>query len=173
MTPRHAMVKRNVSQLISTNPLCQSSLAMNTDQPLNHFPAVATIPVQWGDQDIFQHVNNAVYFRWFESSRVEYWHQSGLFEALKTSGFGPILASVTCNYKRQIKFPDTVLIGSKVEKLGISSVTLTHEVFSESNNAVSATGKSVIVLFDYRSQHPVPIEDKFRDIFESFEEQAK
>jgi len=141
----------------------------SNSQPLNDFPAVATIPVQWGDQDLFKHVNNAVYFRWLESSRVEYWHRSGLFDALKESGFGPILASVTCNYKKQIKFPDTVLIGTKVEKLGISSVTLTHDVFSTSNNAVSATGKSVIVMFDYQSQHPVPIEEQFREIFEKFE----
>ena len=139
---------------------------------LPDFPAVATIPVQWGDQDLFKHVNNAVYFRWFESSRVEYWHKSGLFDALEVSGFGPILASVTCNYKRQIKFPDTVLIGTKVEKLGISSVTLSHDVFSESNNAVSATGKSVIVLFDYAAQHPVPIADEYREIFERFEATA-
>jgi len=141
--------------------------------PLNDFPAVATIPVQWGDQDLFKHVNNAVYFRWFESSRVEYWHKSGLFDALQGPGFGPILASVTCNYKKQIKFPDTVLIGTKVEKLGVSSVTLTHDVFSTSNNAVSATGKSVIVMFDYQSQHPVPIEGEFREIFEKFEASVK
>ena len=138
-------------------------------QALPNFPAVATIPVQWGDQDLFKHVNNVVYFRWFESSRVEYWHKSGLFDALEVSGFGPILASVTCNYKRQIKFPDTVLIGTKVEKLGISSVTLSHEVFSQTNNAVSATGKSVIVLFDYAAQYPVPIADPYREIFEQFE----
>ncbi len=140
-----------------------------SSEALKDFPAVATIPVQWGDQDLFKHVNNAVYFRWFESSRVEYWHKSGLYEALKGPGYGPILASVTCNYKKQIKFPDTVLIGTKVEKLGISSVTLSHDVFSTTNNAVSATGKSVIVMFDYQSQHPVPITEDLRDIFETFE----
>jgi len=142
--------------------------SMNTE-PLHDFPAVSIIPVQWGDQDLFKHVNNAIYFRWFESSRVEYWHRSGLFDALQESGFGPILASVSCNYKRQIKFPDTVRIGTKVEKLGISSVTLSHDVFSESNSAVSANGKSVIVLFDYKKQHPVPIADEFRALFENFE----
>ena len=144
---------------------------MNSPTPspdLPNFPAVATIPIQWGDQDLFKHVNNTVYFRWFESSRVEYWHKSGLFDALEVKGFGPILASVTCNYKRQIKFPDTVSIGTRVEKLGTSSVTLSHEVFSQSNNAVSATGTSVIVLFDYAAQHSVPIAD-YREIFERFE----
>lgn len=137
--------------------------------PLATFPAVAKIPVQWGDQDIFQHVNNAIYFRWFESSRVEYWHRSGLFDALQRPGYGPILASVTCNYKRQIKFPDTVHIGTKVAKMGVSSVTLEHGVFSESNNAIAATGISVIVLFDYQKQHPVPIDDTFKAIFDAFE----
>lgn len=137
--------------------------------PLDKFPAVATLPVQWGDQDIFQHVNNAHYFRWFETSRVEYWHRSGLFEALKGPGYGPILASVTCNYKRQIKFPDTVLVGTRVGKMGNSSVTLEHDVFSTANNAVAATGVSVIVMFDYQKQHPVPIDDQYKALFETFE----
>lgn len=137
--------------------------------PLPGFPAIATIPVQWGDQDLFKHVNNAVYFRWFESSRVEYWHRSGLYEALAGPGFAPILASVTCNYKRQIKFPDTVSIGTRVSKMGIGSVTLEHEVFSEQNNAMSATGQSVVVLFDYAKQYPVPITEEFRAIIDRFE----
>ena len=145
---------------------------MNSQTPseaLPKFPAIATIPVQWGDQDLFKHVNNTVYFRWFESSRVEYWHKSGLFDALEVKGFGPILASVNCNYRLQIKYPDTVLIGTKVEKLGNSSVTLSHEVFSQSNNAVSATGTSVIVMFDYAAQNSIPIADNYREIFERFE----
>ena len=140
-----------------------------SSQALPNFPAIATIPVQWGDQDLFKHVNNVVYFRWFESSRVEYWHKSGLFDALEAKGYGPILASVNCNYQRQIKYPDTVLIGTKVEKLGNSSVTLSHEVFSQTNNAVSATGKSVIVMFDYAAQKSIPIDDDYREIFERFE----
>ena len=136
---------------------------------MESFPAIATIPVQWGDQDLFKHVNNAIYFRWFESSRVEYWHKSGLFEALKGPGYGPILASVTCNYKRQIKFPDTVSIGTKVSKMGNSSATLEHAVFSAANNAIAATGVSVIVMYDYQSQHPVPISDELKSIFNTFE----
>ena len=137
---------------------------------MESFPAIATIPVQWGDQDLFKHVNNAIYFRWFESSRVEYWHKSGLFEALQGPGYGPILASVTCNYKRQIKFPDTVSIGTKVSKLGNSSATLEHAVFSAANNAIAATGVSVIVMYDYQNQHPVPISDELKSIFTTFEE---
>jgi len=136
---------------------------------LDNFPAVAVMPVQWGDQDLFGHVNNVVYFRWFETSRVEYWYQSGLHALLEPLGYGPILASVTCDYKKQIRHPDTVRIGSKIQKMGVSSVTIDHAVFSESLNTVVATGKSVVVMFDYQKQHPIPIDGKIREAFQSFD----
>ena len=136
---------------------------------LSGFPAVATIPVQWGDQDLFGHVNNTIYFRWFESARVEYWYQSGLHELLNPEDRGPILASVTCDYKRQIRFPDDVLIGARTLKIGTSSVTLEHSVFSSTTNAIAATGQSVIVMFDYGKQHPIPIDDEMKRVFDAFE----
>ena len=67
---------------------------------LEGFPAVAVQPVQWGDQDLFGHVNNTVYFRWYETARVEYWYKSGLHELMSPRGLGPILASVKCDYKK-------------------------------------------------------------------------
>ena len=136
------------------------------------YPAVMEIPVQWGDQDLFAHVNNTVYFRWFESSRVAYWTDSGLHEKMHPRGLGPILASVKCDYKKQIRYPDTIWVGAKVHKLGVSSVTLDHVVFSKDNDAVSAIGQSVIVLFNYEAQHPIPIEGDIREAFERFEATA-
>ncbi|MEM7456436.1 MAG: thioesterase family protein [Planctomycetota bacterium] len=133
------------------------------------FPAVFKLPVQWGDQDLFGHVNNIVYFRWFESARVVYWVDSGLREALEPAGLGPILAHTSCDYKKQIKYPDTIEVGARVAKIGVSSVTLEHYVYSHQNQAVSATGKSIVVLFDYQSQNPIPIDDRFRKMFDDFE----
>lgn len=133
------------------------------------FPAVVKLPVQWGDQDLFGHVNNTVYFRWFESSRVTYWYESGLQTLMQPMGLGPILASVTCDYKKQIRYPDTVHVGAKILKMGLSSVTLQHEVYSEHHQATAAVGKSVIVLFDYQKQHPVPIEGEIRKTFLDFD----
>lgn len=133
------------------------------------FPAVATLPVQWGDQDLFGHVNNTVYFRWFETSRVEYWYKSGLHDLIEPLGLGPILASVTCDYKKQIRYPDTIRVSAKIQKMGHSSVTLGHTVFSESQNSIAATGKSVIVMFNYEKQHPVPIDGQIRETFLKFD----
>ncbi len=136
---------------------------------LDDFPAIATQPVQWGDQDLFGHVNNTVYFRWFETSRVEYWHKSGLQDLMQPRGLGPILASVKCDYKKQIRYPDTIKVAAKIEKMGYSSVTLEHVVFSEEHNSIAATGKSIIVLFNYEKQHPVPIEGDIRECFNKFD----
>lgn len=136
---------------------------------LEDFPAVATQPVQWGDQDLFGHVNNTVYFRWFETSRVEYWYKSGLHELMDPRGLGPILASVKCDYKKQIRYPDTIKVAARIEKMGHSSVTLKHVVYSETQSAIAATGNSVIVLFNYEKQHPVPIEGDIREAFLKFD----
>ena len=67
-------------------------------------PAVVEIPVQWGEQDGFGHVNNAVFIRWFESSRIEYLRLLGI--RLTANGIGPILAAVSCNFRLQVKYPD-------------------------------------------------------------------
>lgn len=80
---------------------------------LEGFPVVIEVPVQWGDQDTFGHVNNVVYLRWLESSRIAYMRRVGLFESLEAERIGPILASIKCDYRRQVTFPDTVAVGVK------------------------------------------------------------
>ena len=68
-------------------------------------PVVVTLPVQWGDQDAFGHVNGVMYFRWFETARVEYLNRSGLRHLMSQEGLGPILAAIKCDYRRQLKHP--------------------------------------------------------------------
>jgi acyl-CoA thioester hydrolase len=136
---------------------------------LQGFPAVAEIPIQWGDQDLFKHVNNTVYFRWLETSRVEYWFKSGLHDLMEPQGLGPILASVKCDYKKQVRYPDTIQVGARVLKMGTSSVTLEHHVYSNQEQTVAAIGQSVVVLFNYEKQFPIPIDGEIRETFAAFE----
>ncbi len=81
--------------------------------PLSGFPVTIEIPIQWGDQDAFRHVNNTVYIRWFESSRVAYTRKAGLWDFLETDRIGPILASTHCEYRTSLTYPDTVQIGAQ------------------------------------------------------------
>ena len=136
---------------------------------LKDFPVVVSLPVQWGEMDAFQHVNNTVYFRWYETARIAYTERLGLFESMRTTKIGPILASITCNYRKQITFPDTVHIGSRITRIGRTSMTMEHALVSSSNASISADGTSAMVVFDYSLQKPVPVPDSVRQAIATLE----
>jgi len=128
------------------------------DDLLADFPVVLSVVVQWGDQDSMQHVNNVVYFRWCESARIEYFHKIGLLERRHTEGVGPILASIRCDFRKQLNFPDTVRVGARIARIGRSSVTMEHRIVSVGQHVVAAEAESTMVVFDYHAgkSHPVP-----------------
>lgn len=130
------------------------------------------IPVQWGDQDLLGHVNNVVYFRWLESARMAYVEQSSLVDWMVSAKLGVILASVKCDYKLQIKYPDTVRITARVERIGKSSVVMSHEVHSEKLGTIAATAESIVVAFDYLRQCSTPVPPEIRAHLSAFEGRA-
>ena len=136
---------------------------------LAEFPVTITLPVQWGDQDAFQHVNNTVYFRWFESARIAYWGRIGMDAMMRERRVGPILAAVACDYRRQVTFPDTVHVGARVARIGRTSVGMEYAVISAGENAVAAEGRSTIVVFDYEANTPVPVPGSIRAAIEALE----
>jgi acyl-CoA thioester hydrolase len=136
---------------------------------LAEFPARFTVPVQWGDQDAFGHINNVVYIRWFESARIAYLEQSGLDPLLLQHGLGPILANVSCNYRRQLLYPDTVTIGARITRLGRTSLTMRHAVLSHAQQAIVADGDSIVVTFNYKTQQSVEIPQDVREAIARFE----
>lgn len=136
------------------------------------FPAVISLPVQWGDQDAYQHVNNVVYFRWFESARIHYLELIGLKQMYQAQGIGPILAAISCNYRKQLNYPDTIQVGARITRIGRTSMTMEHFLFSTSQQAVVADGSSTLVVFDYKAQRPTPVPDEVRRRIEALERQA-
>jgi acyl-CoA thioester hydrolase len=140
---------------------------------LADFRTVTELPVQWGDQDAFGHVNNVMYFRWFESARIDLLSVCPSGVTMSGKGLGPILASISCNYRRQLRFPDAILIGSRISRVGRSSADISHIVISQSDQAIVADGSSVIVVFDYDAQRVTRIPDDLRIQFESCMTAAK
>ncbi len=135
---------------------------------LDEFPTFVTLPVQWGDQDAFGHVNNAVPLRWFETSRIAYLEQCGLGHMMSGTGLGPIVASITCNYRRQIMYPDSVYVGTKLASLRRSSMTLGHAVYTQSQRELATKGETVVVFFDYDANRPRRVPDEVREKIEAF-----
>ena len=124
-------------------------------------PALSVrIPVAWGEMDAFQHVNNTVYLRWFETARIEWLTR---VEFGEKGGAGPILARTEIDYRLPLAWPDTIEVAIGVVAIGKSSVTLGYRVTSEKNGAaVVAEGTTVVVLFDYAANRSVPLGDGLR-----------
>jgi len=131
-------------------------------EALADFRIVTELPVQWGDMDAFGHVNNVVYFRWFESARIDLLHSYRSEVTMASGGVAPILASIKCDYKKQLHYPDTVFIGSRTGTMGRSSVEIQHTVFSSQLEQVAAVATSVMVVFDYQANRPVRIPDALK-----------
>jgi acyl-CoA thioester hydrolase len=144
----------------------------NMDALLAGYSVVIALPVQWGDQDAFAHVNNVVYFRWFESARIAYFRRIGLIAEPGDRKLGPILAASSCNYRRSIVFPDTVRVGIRATRIGHSSIALEHRIVSEEQEALAAEGTSTTVFYDYASGRPHPVPDDVRRAIEELGGQA-
>jgi len=133
------------------------------------FPVVVQLPILWGDMDAFGHVNNTLPIRWFESSRVAYLEAARVAHRMTSRAVGPILASVTCHYRRQLIYPDTIAVAARVARLGRTSITMAHKIYSHALDAVAAEGESVVAMFDYTAQRPVRVPDELRAAMETLE----
>ena len=124
---------------------------------------VVRVPVQWGDMDALGHVNNAVYFTWFESARIALFERVGL-AITGVPEVGPILAHTRCDFLAPVRYPGEVLAGTRIERLGTTSFTMEYEaaLAGEPERPV-ARGQGVVVLIDYRDGSKVELSASLRD----------
>lgn len=118
---------------------------------------VVELDVAWGDMDSYGHVNNVVYFRYFESARIAYLDRIGWMEAKPASGIGPIMASTEARYRKPLAFPDHIWIGARLRDQQEDRITIEHAIASEKWNSIATTGNVVVVSFDYQQGRKVPI----------------
>ncbi|USD38340.1 MULTISPECIES: thioesterase family protein [Ferrimonas] len=116
------------------------------------FPIHTPIRVAWGEMDALQHVNNVVYFRYFETARIDFFHQIGLMKEMQATGIGPILAQTQCRFKRPVTFPDTLHVGTLIKDLQDDRFTMEYHIFSESQQCITTIGSAEVVVFDFKNQ---------------------
>jgi acyl-CoA thioester hydrolase len=119
------------------------------EELLQDFPVTIRLPVAWGEMDAFQHVNNVVYFRYFESARIAYFDAIEIMNVMETTGVGPILAETRCRYRIPLTFPDTVTVGVRVSALAPQGFTMQYAVASRRHGKLAAEGDGRIVTIDY------------------------
>lgn len=139
---------------------------------LDGYPVVVRVPVQWGEMDAYGHVNNTVFFRYFECARVEYLERCGFTDSYEETGVGAILHSTRCRFRRALVHPDTVLVGARVREIEEDRFVHGYRLVSESLGDVAGEGSGVVVSFDYGAGEKAPIPDAVREAIAALEESA-
>jgi acyl-CoA thioester hydrolase len=136
---------------------------------LEGFPVVVELPVFWGDMDYFRHVNNIVFFRYFESARIEYLERIGFRQEAQADGAGPILHSTQARFRRPLTWPDTVLVGARTVDVGEDRFTQEYRLVSRAQGEVAAEGGGILVAFDYAANRKVPLPVRVRAAIQALE----
>lgn len=132
------------------------------DKLLAEYPIVVVLPVVWGEMDSYRHVNNVVYFRYFESARLEYFRRMGWFEYEEATGVGPILATTEARFRRALTYPDTISVGARVPTLGEDRFTMLYRIVSHTLATVATEGQGTIVAFNYKEGKKAAIPEEVR-----------
>ncbi len=130
------------------------------------FPVLWPVLTRWADNDMFGHLNNAVYYQLFDTAINAWINTSTGLDPLAASSLG-IVAESGCRYFSELRFPESLVVGLAVTRLGRSSVTYRLGVFRAeaeppNEKPVTALGHWVHVYVDRTSREPVPIPDAIR-----------
>ena len=137
-----------------------------TPQSLSDYPHHLSIPTRWNDNDIYGHVNNAVYYAFFDTAVNRFLIDNGLLDLEKSKTIG-LVVETGCAYFAPIRFPDNVTAGLRVAKLGKSSVRYEIGLFRNDDTAAAAQGHFIHVYVDKETRRPVAIDGKMRDVLKT------
>lgn len=125
------------------------------------YPHFLTIPTRWMDNDVYGHINNVVYYSFFDTVVNQYLVAAGGL-AIETSPVIGLVVETLCRYFKPVAFPDTVEAGLRVGRLGNSSVRYEIGIFREGEAAPAAAGHFVHVYVDRTTRRPVPVPETMR-----------
>mgnify|MGYP006202110119 FL=1 len=124
--------------------------------PRSAYRVLRSITTRWADNDVYGHVNNVVYYSWFDTAVNAHLIEQGALDIHA----GPVIGLVIetqCNYFAPLAFPQTVWAGLRVAHLGSSSVRYEVGLFAEGDDLAAACGHFVHVYVDRETRRPVPL----------------
>jgi acyl-CoA thioester hydrolase len=125
------------------------------------YPYFLAIPTRWMDNDTYGHVNNVIYYSYFDTVVNEHLVRAGGLDIHHAPAIG-LVVETSCRFYRPLSFPDTVDAGLRVAKIGMSSVTYEIALFRRDDDAPAATGRFVHVWVERATQRPTPVPEPIR-----------
>jgi acyl-CoA thioester hydrolase len=117
-----------------------------------------TLPTRWMDNDVYGHVNNVIYYSWFDTAVAGFLLSHGVLSIAGSPVIG-LVVETQCRYFAPIAFPDTITVGLRADRIGTTSVTYGLGIFRNDEEQASAEGHFVHVYVDratQRSPQPLP-----------------
>ncbi len=130
------------------------------------FDEVTRVSTRWSDNDMFGHLNNAVYYELFDSA-INAWviREAGVDET-DSPQIG-VVAESGCRFLRELAYPEPIDVAIRVERLGTSSLTYRLGLFAAHEDEIAAVGSWVHVYIDRDSRTPVPIPEPIRTMLQA------
>ena len=125
------------------------------------YRAFREITTRWADNDVYGHVNNVVYYSFFDTAVNRWLIEEGVLDIQASPVIG-LVAGTACDYFSSIAFPDRVTAGIRAAKIGRSSVRYEVGLFRNDADTASAQGHFVHVYVDRATSRPVPLPDAMR-----------
>ena len=130
---------------------------------LDEFAFQLEMNVEWGDMDALQHVNNVEYFKYFQKARIAYFEKNNSDNLFTESRISTILASTQCKFIYPLKYPDTIVIGARVDSIANDYFTMKYAVISNNNQRLVAIGDAKVVMFDYEKNKKASIPEVIKE----------
>ena len=118
--------------------------------------------IDWSEVDSFGHVNNLAILRYAQTARLNYMEETGMMRFHTETGIGPVLASTSCQFKKQLYYPGHVTVNTVVDHIKNTSFHMRHTVLNEDLECV-AEMHDVLVMFDYNKNIKQSIPEIFRE----------
>jgi acyl-CoA thioester hydrolase len=136
-----------------------------TPETRDRYRRFLTIPTRWMDNDVYGHVNNVIYYSYFDTVVNEYLISSGALDIERSLVIGLVIET-RCRFFRPLTFPDVVHAGLRVARLGNSSVCYEIGLFREEEEAAAAQGHFVHVYVDRETRKPTALPSTLRGALE-------
>jgi acyl-CoA thioester hydrolase len=133
-------------------------------EPRSAYKVLRDISTRWSDNDMYGHVNNVVYYSWFDTAVNAYLIEQGVLDVAHGSTIG-LVVETQCNYFAPLAFPQKVQAGIRVARLGTSSVRYEVGIFGEGDRT-AAKGHFVHVYVDAQTRKPVPLPLALKTVLE-------
>jgi len=135
-------------------------------EPRSAYKAFRSIGTRWMDNDAYGHVNNVVYYSWFDTAVNAYLIEHGVLDIHHGQAIG-LVVETQCNYFAPLAFPQTVEAGLRVARLGSTSVRYEVALFAQDQDLCAARGHFVHVYVDRESRRPVSLPNPLKELLET------